>query len=243
MSQSLDIPVPSWLLHAVGGMAADSIPRHSVAVNPEWWGRRLTENGFADEMFSAAGDVLTRAALFDLGRAAGDSPVDARRLLWATLSWGTGRRHRLNRSRIASLRKSPDALGKLLAEAAIVSRQDPEAAYRILHPARNAIRYLGPPFGTKFLYFAGGGEPAHPCLILDSRVAASLRNDCGWTSLTGVFSWPAESYGAYSRLLHRWAREVGSQLADRDPGNVTPDQVEYVLFRGRRAFEGSTAGE
>ncbi len=238
MSQSLDIPVPRWLVHAVGGMDSGFIPRHSVAVNPGWWGRCLTEYGFADEMFEAPGDVLTRAALFDLGRAAGTSPADARRLLWAALSWGTGRRHRLNKSRIASVSKSPDALGKLLAEAAIGSREDPEAAYRLLRPAGNAIRYLGPPFATKFLYFAGGGEPAHPCLILDSRVAASLRNDCGWTSLAGVFSWPAESYGAYSRLLHRWAGEASSQLAQRGPGQVTPDQVEYALFRGRRAFEG-----
>jgi len=221
-------------------MDVDFISKHRVAVNPEWWKRRLGDSGFAGEMFDAPGDALTRAALFDLGRAAGDSPADARRLLWAALSWGTGRRHRLNKSRIASVSEAADRLGKLLSEAAVASREDPEAAYRLLRPHGNVVRYLGPPFATKFLYFAGGGDPAHPSLILDSRVAASLRDDGGWTSLTGVFSWPAESYGAYSRLLHRWAREAGERLADeRGPRPVTPDQLEYALFRGRRAYPGT----
>lgn len=243
MSQSLSLPAPPWVVRAVAGMDADSIPQHRVAVNPGWWGRRLEQSGFADEMFDAPGDALTRDALFGLGRSAGDSAADARRLLWAALSWGTGRRHRLNKSRIGAVSEDPDRLGKLLAEAAVASREDPEAAYRLLRPHGNAVRYLGPPFATKFLYFAGGGDPAHPCLILDSRVAASLRGDGGWTSLTGVFSWPAESYGAYCRLLHRWAGEAGEQLADeRGLRPVTPDQLEYVLFRGRRAYAG-TPGE
>ncbi len=242
MSQSSTLPVPDWLVRAVSGMDADTIPRHRVEVNRGWWRWRLSEHGFADELFDAPGDTLTRGMLFDLGRVAGDSPAGARRLLWAALSWGTGRRHRLNKSRIASVSEHPDRLGKLLSEAAVVSREDPEAAYRLLRPHGNAIRYLGPPFATKFLYFAGGGDPAHPCLILDSRVAGSLRGDGGWTSLTGVFSWPSETFGAYSRLLHRWAREASDQLADeRGPRPVHADQLEYALFRGRRVGGGEAS--
>ncbi len=120
MSQSPTLPVPAWLVRAVGGMGADFIPQHRVAVNPEWWRRCLTDRGLRGDVFDAPGDALTRAALFDLGRAAGDAPADARRLLWAALSWGTGRRHRLNKSRIESVSEDPDRLGKLLSEAAVV---------------------------------------------------------------------------------------------------------------------------
>jgi hypothetical protein len=79
-----------------------------------------------------------------------------------------GRRHRLNKSRIASMSENPDGLGKLLLEAAVTGREDPETAYRLLRPHGNVIRYLGPPFATKYLYFAGGGEPRAP--VPDTRI-------------------------------------------------------------------------
>ncbi|MEU3642239.1 hypothetical protein AB0E59_02580 [Lentzea sp. NPDC034063] len=63
----------------------------------------------------------------------------------------------------------------LLTRAADLSRSDPPSAFALLRPGNsNAIRYLGPSFFTKFLYFAGGGAPDHPCLILDRVVATRL---------------------------------------------------------------------
>jgi hypothetical protein len=98
----------------------------------------------------------------------------------------------------------PDAAGKLLRRAAELSRTDAAAAYEVLYPRRrSAIKGLGPSFGTKFLYFAGGGDPGHPSLILDSYVAAALHGH-GWTSLRGG-GWPAWTCQRYCDLLSRWA--------------------------------------
>jgi hypothetical protein len=119
-----------------------------------------------------------------------------------------------------------DGFSEVLSEAAATSRTDAAAAYRQLQPYRNAVSHLGPPFFTKFLFYAGGGS-----LILDSMMARSLRRDCGWTSLTGLYTWPASEYVAYCELPSRWAGE----LSDADAREaVRPDKIEYVLFRAGR---------
>lgn len=202
-----------------------------MTVNRSWWQKRLQDTPFADELFEAPDDRLTRAQLFALGERASESPQDARRLLWATLAWGTGRRHRNNRARINAVVKGGNEVSEVLRHAAEVGRTDPAAAYQLLRPRRNAIKHLGPPFFTKYLYFAGGGGEGHPCLILDSLVAKSLRRECGWTELSGWYSWPASQYAAYCELLTCWAKELN---ADPSGELVRPDQFEYVLFRRGR---------
>jgi hypothetical protein len=204
---------------------------HAVEVNRDWWKKRLGSAAFGDELFEAPEGRLTRAQIFSLGERAGESPQDARRLLWATLAWGTGLRHRNNRARVNAVANNVDEASEALMRAAEVGRTDPSAAFQLLRPSRNAVSYLGPPFFTKYLYFAGGGKAAHPCLILDSLVAKSLRRECGWTELTGWYSWPASQYAAYCELLSCWTKELNGEA----PGEpVRPDQLEYVLFRRGR---------
>lgn len=81
-----------------------------------------------------------------------------------------------NEKRITAITADLPRNGALLREAAKPSRTDPIAAFRLLRPNRNAISYLGPNFSTKYLYFAGGGNVEHPCVIVDKRVRARL---CG----------------------------------------------------------------
>jgi hypothetical protein len=234
MSDLCALPLPDWLAAEVRATSAADVVGHGVTVNRAWWEQRLGDTAFADELFEAPDERLTRAQLFELGERAGKSPEDARRLLWATLAWGTGRRHRNNRARVSAVVKGGDQVSEVLRRAAAVGRTDPSAAYQLLRSRyRNAIPYLGPPFFTKYLYFAGGGSATHPCLILDSLVAKSLRRKCGWTELTGWYSWPASQYVDYCELLARWAKE----LSENEPGEaVRPDQLEYALFnRGRHS--------
>ena len=233
MTDLCALTLPEWLAAEVRATTAARVIGHTVTVNRAWWEKRLSDTPFADELFDAPDEQLSRAQLFALGERAGESPQDARRLLWATLAWGTGLRHRNNRARVNAVVKGGDELSGVLRRAAEVGRTDPSAAYQLLRPNRNAIRYLGPPFFTKYLYFAGGGRAAHPCLILDSLVAKSLRGECGWTELTGWYSWPASQYAAYSELLSCWAKELD---ADGSAEPVRLDQFEYVLFnRGRHS--------
>jgi hypothetical protein len=240
-----ELPLPEWILAALRCLAPGTVSGQKVAVDSDWWRDRLAEAGFGDELFDAPDGFLSRDALFELGKDAANSPEEARRLLWASLSWGTGMRQRNNRSRIRAVQVDADRLGKLLAQAAAAGRQEAATAYEMLRPYRNAIPYLGPPFFTKFLYFAGAREPQHPCLILDSRVAATLRSpDGGWTCLTGWYSWPAATYRQYSELVHRWTATANAVFdAERSGRAVWPDEIEYVLFKGRTYFEGcSPAG-
>ncbi|RFZ63006.1 hypothetical protein DE4576_04945 [Mycobacterium marinum] len=65
---------------------------------------------------------------------------------------------------------------------------------------------LGPAFFTKYLYFAGGGQPQHPCAILDANVALALQKTCGWTSLP-LKGWLASAYQRYATLLQMWVDE------------------------------------
>ncbi|MFW3171356.1 hypothetical protein [Geodermatophilus sp. CPCC 206100] len=230
MQDPRTLPLPGWLADAVRATPATTVLHQAVDVPPEWWRHELAKRDLAYELFDVPDRQITRAQLFEMGKFAANSEEDARRLLWATLAWGTGRRHRNNRSRISAVATSLDARSETLRKAAELGRTDPRAAYRLLRPRRNAVSHLGPPFFTKFLYFAGSGSADHRCLILDSMVAKSLRRHCGWTSLTGFYWWPADDYAAYCDLLARWAQEL---TADADEP-VTADRIEYILFtRGK----------
>ena len=120
----------------------------------------------------------------------------------------------------------PDTVA-LPRQAIMASTTDPRAAYSsLIRPGRGVIDGLGPSFFTKLLYFAGGGELKHPCLILDANVARSL-HDLGWTSLPRVWAnWYTDTYVSYCELLHRWAGELPS----RKSGPVAADEIEYSLF-------------
>lgn len=136
-------------------------------------------------------------------------------------------RLRLNRRRIRAVADSPSSAVAALRQALEMAREDPERAYEALRPeGRNAIACLGPAFSTKVLYFAGGGALSHPCVILDSRVAATLRNACEWDSL-GDNGWPTSTYVRYCGLLDRWADEESRQFGRRIGG----DEIERWLFR------------
>lgn len=146
-------------------------------------------------------------------------------LLWLPLAWGSGRSLRHNCQRLDSIQADVSRAADLLTQAADESRRDHARAYALLRRARhNQLRGLGPSFFTKFLYFAGGGAPEHPNLILDRVVATALHDHGGWTSLDRVGPWPPETYERYCVLLARWAKEHG----------CAPDQLEHALFTGER---------
>jgi hypothetical protein len=125
-----------------------------------------------------------------------------------------------------------DASGEAHTAAARLSWVAPIEAYRRLYPNdRTLFANLGPAFFTKYLYFAGGGDPNHPCVILDSRVAAALVG-IGWTSLHTRGSWPAITYARYLDLLGRWSSELAD---DRPDGPPRRDLLERWLFDAGQA--------
>lgn len=179
----------------------------------------------------ARGTFLNRADVWAHAADAQQDDASALRLLWHALAWGVGLDSLRNEGRrLDAIAADPHRAARLLQEAAALSLTQLEPAYAVLHPrGAGLIKQPGPAFGTKYLYFAGGGAPNHPSLILDARVATTLKQ-AGWTSLpTG--GWLASTYRRYSDLMARWCAELSTLNAP-----CTGDMLEFALFHKSRRF-------
>jgi hypothetical protein len=207
-----ELSPPDWMVPSRPRRTA--VDEHRIAIRQAWWQKAITRRELPGT--PPVTSSLTRADVW--------APAeDVFTLLWRTLAWGSGRFLRQNSKRLDSIKADVAGAKDLLTEAAEESRRDPARAYALLRPGeRNAIRALGPSFFTKFLYFAGGGAPEHPCLILDRVVATALRDRCGWESLHRTGPWPPETYQRYCDLLARWAKDHG----------CAADELERTLFAG-----------
>lgn len=157
---------------------------------------------------------VDRRTVFEIGKRAAE-PLGAAQTLVAADVWGTGTKARGRSRCLKVFGQGAEAVGNVLAAAAQRLRDDgPQAAYSYLHrDSRNRIKYLGPSFGTKFLYFSGYNRchgDRQP-LILDDNVAAALSRLCGLT---------VPEYAEYLSLAHDWATDW----------QTTPDVIERVLF-------------
>ncbi|GAB3173431.1 hypothetical protein [Streptomyces incanus] len=223
------LQLPSACREALAKQRSERIDSHTIVIAADWWnseiaatrlpGAPVTRQGVTQ---LSRGDLFADAASLDAG-----SEEELLRFLWRVLAWGSGMRLRLSRQRIRSVADNPSSAVAALRQALQAAREDPAQAYEALRPGgRNAIAYLGPAFSTKVLYFAGSGALDHPCVILDSQVAATLRSTCKWDSL-GDDGWPTSTYVRYCTLLDRWAHEESSQLGRR----ICIDEIEHWLFR------------
>jgi hypothetical protein len=128
--------------------------------------------------------------------------------------------------RLDSVAADPDRAVSELRRAAVAARTSPADAYETLYPSgRTLLKYLGPAFFTKYLYFSGCGAEMHPCVILDRVTAAALRSR-GWDGL-GSAGWSTSTYALYCELLTCWARDTGTRLGRV----VSADEIECWLFQ------------
>ncbi|MEU9359331.1 hypothetical protein AB0D35_14675 [Streptomyces sp. NPDC048301] len=223
------LQLPRECHEALAQSRSERIDGQTIRIAADWWNTEIAAAGLPGGPVAGPGvEQLSRGDLFaDAAGLAEGSEAVLLRFLWRVLAWGSGMKLRLDLKRIgavADARSSSVAALRRALEAA--ARQDPEEAYEALRPSgHNVISYLGPAFSTKLLYFAGGGAPDHPCVILDSRVAATLRNTCGWSSLGGN-GWPTATYVRYCALLQRWASEESA----RHGRTIGSDEIERWLF-------------
>jgi hypothetical protein len=218
------------------GSRSARIDTHAVEVNLDWWNRLLSDNpsvggplrGRINGRSTSSGSAsIDRGDVFALADEASSDGNAALTMLWLSVAWGSGNRRRLCRKRVRGAAKKLK-LGEELSEIASLARENPRTAYARMCPRSggNLIKYLGPAFATKYLYFAGGGAPTHPSLILDSRVARALRDHCGWSDISPDEHWSADTYARYCTLLHEWALEMSSSLSR----TVGGDEYERCLF-------------
>ena len=221
----------SWLTERT----RDDLRAHSVTVDLDWWNSALAKRGFKATVVGTSpptGGIvesgraeISRGQLADMATGASRDAASALTLMWHSLAWGAGTSPRNMNRRLDSISAGGGDVASALVRAAQLSSQDPRGAYETLRPGgRNLVKFLGPAFFTKYLYFAGQGDADHPCAILDARVATSLHQN-GWKSLHAGGAWPTYTYGRYVELLQRWA-------ADAPAGrSVGIDEIEFWLFK------------
>ncbi|MFT4470856.1 hypothetical protein ACMX2H_13195 [Arthrobacter sulfonylureivorans] len=207
-----------------------AIHDHGFTLNTGWWNDRIVGLPGAPIAGGSRSAHITRADLFAMAdRALADGTgTGALQLLWHTLVWGSGSDHRRDPRRIASIRENPEELGKLLRDAAERVRTDVREAFLMLKPGRPAIKFLGPNFFTKFLYFAGGGDPTHRALIVDRRVRETLHRVTGHDTFRAQGNYRSSSYLASIETMEEWAADVSSPQR-----RVAADEVERWAFSAR----------
>lgn len=202
---------------------------------PSWWGRYV-ESPWWPEAVDRLPEVpgrpgyrrISRQDVFDL--AADGSPEGRVGLLLASFMWGTGSSAFLvgRRARVFTRTPIEDVGARLVAATDLLHTDGPVAAYEsLLARQSNHVKYLGPAFFTKFLYFAAGHPSAvtpQP-LILDKLVARSLNAHFdGWAIRDN--GWPARTYRRYLDL-------AAQHTAAAEPGS-SPGGFEMALFRAGR---------
>jgi hypothetical protein len=184
-----------------------------------WWPGAL--NSLPTDPKRSAYERISRRDVFNL--AADPTPEGRVGLLLAAYIWGTGDSGFLVGRRARVFTKTPIAVvgERLVAAAAVMEQDGPVAAYdRLLARQPLHIKYLGPAFFTKFLYFAAG-QSSSICpqpLILDRIVARALTNHHGMP-LRGT-GWSSTDYSRYLNLAADLARQAGK----------SPDAVEMALY-------------
>lgn len=211
----------------------ESIHQHSVGINADWWNDKSDSLPGLPLSFSLVGrkPQLARGEIFELAKPIRNqnNRYAALRLLWHTLAWGTGPSQRGNKKRITAVMANLETNKQLLAEAAVISRQDPIAAFKLFRPGRvNQISNLGPNFFTKYLYFAGAGKASHPCTIVDARVRATLykasdSKDKGFAPLSQYMT---NHYQQALDCIISWTQEATSTIGRP----VAIDEVERWAF-------------
>lgn len=191
--------------------------------NPSYWRRRWPVDVQAmPPIVAAAADrvSVSRQDLFD--RAVGvSSQGDALEAYVWMCGWGAGAKARPV-SRCLKPLSDPGAAAKLVAACQALPNEGPVAVYRRMSRGGDLnIRFLGPAFFTKWLYFndynqALSQERQAP-LILDRWVAASV----GW----GAWGWTSAQYGEYLETVE----QIRARLATR----ATLHALEHALFTVR----------
>lgn len=239
------LPLPTGLEEHLSRTSRErSVHDHSVSIDPQWWRAVLVEAempGDPPRGLRQAGhdqELLSRRRLFELGREIDEhsSHDVVLGFLWHVLAWGAY--GRTNRRRVSSVAADIPGSVAALRKACLASRESPVGGYVTLRPrGASAIPWLGPAFLTKVLYFAGGGLPEHPSLILDDRVAGALHH-YGWVSLRTGGNWPAPTYERYCRLMWRWSEDASTRVGRA----VAVDELERWLFRQGRPLTSRAVG-
>lgn len=175
--------------------------------------------------FAALPEELDRAAVELAVNPLPETEPGAVSAFFVVMAWGFAETN-YGPYRVSRMLSStgPTAPARLLQATHAVRRDGPSAAYRTLASAAR-IKYLGPAFGTKFLFFQSAGHPR--ALILDGVVSRWLVANCDVR--LNATRWSLATYERYLALMRTWANVC----------ELAPETLEMILFGEQAAAEGS----
>jgi hypothetical protein len=232
MTTPVPVKVPADLRkHLKANPRTAAIDEHGFELNLAYWNTRIGHLPGAPvrgENADTTRGRISRGSLFSMADAAREDETNeaAYALLWHSLAWGTGTSRRNATLRISSVELDAPRIGGALRRAALLSRADPEAAFRTLQPFRPLVGSLGPNLFTKYLYFAGAGNLEHPCLIVDKRVLRTLSRYTE-KSLAPKHG-TGYGYGTYSAAIELMAD--GARQLTTPKRQIGFDEVERWAF-------------
>ena len=138
--------------------------------------------------------------------------------------------------------ESHDAPARLLEVAKIARSQGGLAAFEHIQKRRERdrgyLKYLGPAFGSKYLYFLTASTPTVATTpVMDAIVARWFRKNVGSSPLN-VIPWDSHSYGTFLAHLDHWSTSLVG--GEDEPLNLA--DVEYLIFASEASFGLSTEG-
>lgn len=195
---------------------------HTVTFRADHWLKRWPEGLDVPPFLEPGAELqVSRQGLFDHATTV-NSPQDALEFYVWIAGWGTGKGGGRPVARSAKVLQTPNVAELLWQSFSNLHDHGAVNAYRRLRTTgEDRIKYLGPAFFTKWLYFSGydtWDDSSLAPLILDKRVAHSL----GWSRTSG---WKSHRYEEYlnqvEALRQAWAPDE------------TPHVIEYALFNAR----------
>lgn len=168
------------------------------------------------DLFIALPDLIDRTAVHRVFSSVGESEAFATRAFLVSMVWGYGKVG-YGPWRARRVLEQPGAAAKLLEVAQIVRADGGLAGYAAL-AREHRIRWLGPAFGTKFLYFCPQSDNGQRSLILD-RIVADWLNQHLRPGFNPV-PWAPRTYRRYLGLMEDWAAGLA----------VCPEVLEERLF-------------
>ena len=162
---------------------------------------------------------IDRHAVGAASAGADDEPAAAVRALIAVMVWGFGTRG-YGPFRVRRMLRAADAPRRLALVSRTLRDAGPLAAYRRMANSSDCrVAFLGPAFGTKFLYFCQPPPTSGArALILDRYVADWLQREAAF--VVDPWSWSPAAYGRYLDQMQAWAELL----------KCAPDDLERLMF-------------
>ncbi|WP_336245080.1 MULTISPECIES: hypothetical protein [Paeniglutamicibacter] len=201
--------------------------------NTESWSRHLPE--YASFLASLGTDRMDRTQAI----AAAPDVVDedtAVQVFLLSMLWGYGPVG-YGPFRTRRVLERAEAKSELLEVAQEAKQAGGLAAFELIadrrRQSRSYLKWLGPAFGTKYIYFLTAQDTKHrPAPVMDAVVYRWFRTHVPNRPLIVDF-WHAPSYRMFLESLNEWSAGLGGE-----PGQeLRVDDVEYLIFAEGNRFE------